>query len=179
MTLSSQIIDAGEEQKAIADRIPQVGDSANIFGRSLDRHELRLVGQFREHARRDVHGIGGGLLNHDRQVGRLGHGSEVRHRLAAVGLRDHRRAAPSSHRRRPSGLPPRNDKRPAVVHSATPVINGTRPAITSRGCPNDSELFLRFQRAVLANGAEHDHAVNAGLDHRVQVLAVAAGTSSD
>ena len=61
-----KVVNAGEDGVAVANQVDDVGDAPRVVARLLDARELRLVGQFDEHLRRDVHlvcagGLGAGL----------------------------------------------------------------------------------------------------------------------
>ena len=110
------------------------------------------------------------VVDHDRQRTAAGDRTEVGHRLAGIGFVDHGRQHHQAVQpdllgigREPAGL-----GRGAFGHTgedrhaAGHVLDGGF---------QDFELLLIFQRAVLADGAEHDDAVDARLEHGFQVFA--------
>ena len=88
-----EIVHAGEDGVAVADRVVQVGDAAGVAGAFLERDEVLLAGQLREQLGREVVPVAERVVvDHDRQARRLGHGTEVVERFRRVGrLVDHRR----------------------------------------------------------------------------------------
>ena len=67
----------------------------------------------------------------------------------------------------------------AVVHSATPLSTGMRPATWSTVARKHLELLRILERAVLADGPEHDQAVDARVDHPVDVARASPARFSD
>ena len=97
-----------------------------------------------------------------------GDGAEVGHRLAGVGLVDHRRQHHQAVDAQPLGVggEPAGERGGALGHA---VSTGTRPADMLDRRLQDLELLAVLQRAVLADGAQHDQPVDPGLDHGVEV----------
>ena len=57
-----------------------------------------------------------------------------------------------------------------MVYSATPVSTGMRPAGGLLQFADDFKFFAIIEGGVFTDGAERNHAVNAGFDHGIQVF---------
>ena len=150
---------------AIAAEVLQVGDPPDILRRFLDRHQVGLVGQLDKHLGRDVHRIRHRVVvDHDRQAGRPRDGTEVGDRLARVGLVNHRR---QDHQAVDTELlcVRREPARERGRILGDPAQDRHPPADMLDRRTQDFELFFVQERAVLADRAQHDQPVDAGLDH--------------
>ena len=119
--LQHQIVDAVEQQVAIADRVYQVGDAAHVLRRLFDGNEVFLFRQLGEHFGRDIHAVGDRIVvTEDRQTAGAGNRAEMRQRFSRIGLVDHRRQHHQSGDAEPFGIggEPAGQGRGTLGHAA-------------------------------------------------------------
>ena len=167
--LEHQVVDPAEQEISVTARVLQVGDPSHILRGFLDRDQPGLVTEVGEHLGRDIDVIGDRVVvDHDRQVGRPRDGPEMSDRLARIGLVDHGRQDHQAHDPDPMGVG-RELAGPRGRALGDAGQNGDLSRdMVDRGA-EDFQLLRVFERAILANRAQHDQAVNARLDHPIDV----------
>jgi hypothetical protein len=164
-----EIVDAGEDEEAIADGVVEVGDAADVFGGFLDGDDGGGIGEFGEHGGGDIDAVADGIVvNHDGEVGGGGDGLVVGDGFARVGFVDH---AGEDHETVDAGFFGVGGE---LAGEGGGVFgdageDGEAAVDVIDGGLEELDFFVVGEGAIFADGAEHDEAVDTGIDHGVEV----------